>query len=144
MQDFPHHYPVSARASVDSSVTLQTPNCQDLASAPPAEFGGPGDHWSPETLLVAAVADCFILGFKAIARASRFEWQNLECAANGVLEKVERSIKFTEIHLTATLTVPEGTNAEKAIKLLEKAEQTCLVSNSLSATIHLETNVLFD
>lgn len=143
MQAFPHHYPVAAQASVESTVSLTTPNCTDLVSAPPAEFGGPGDQWSPETLLVAAVADCFILGFRAIARASHFEWLDLKCEADGVLDKVERTILFTEMHLKATLTVPAGADIEKALKLLDKAEQSCLISNSLSAEVHLEAEVLF-
>ncbi|BFM08011.1 OsmC family protein [Halioxenophilus aromaticivorans] len=142
MQAFPHHYAATAQAASDSLVSITTTDCTPIISAPPAEFGGPGDQWSPETLFVASVADCFILSFKAIASASRFEWLNLECAANGVLDKVERSIQFTEIHLSATITLAEGGDREKAMKLLEKAEQTCLISNSLSAKVHLESQVL--
>lgn len=143
MADFPHHYPVTASSSASAvEVSLTTPNCVELVSAPPAEFGGPGDQWSPETIFVAAVADCFVLSFKAIARASRLEWSDLECAAVGVLDKVERTMKFTEIQLKAKLVVPEGTAPEKAAKLLDKAEHACLVSNSLNAEVHLTTEVV--
>lgn len=144
MQSLPHQYPVVARASSDSSIALSTPNCQVIQSAAPAEFGGPGDLWSPETLLVGAVADCFILVFRAIARASDLNWTDLQCSANGTLDKVERVTQFTEIHLAAKLTVPEGTDIDKARTLLEKAERSCLVSNSLSSEIHLECQVVID
>ena len=70
MQELPHHYVVSANAKTVGNVALSANGVSDLESAPPAEFGGPGDQWSPESLLVAAVADCFILSFRAIARAS--------------------------------------------------------------------------
>ena len=73
MQDLPHHYVVKASADTDSHILLESPGLEPVTSAGPAEFGGPGDLWSPETLLVAAVADCFILTFRAIARASRME-----------------------------------------------------------------------
>ena len=55
MQDFPHHYQASARAATDGDVQLTSPRLVTLRSASPAEFGGPGDRWSPETLLTAAV-----------------------------------------------------------------------------------------
>ena len=73
MQEFPHHYVAAASAESEGSVEVTSPGLESLETAGPAEFGGPGDLWSPETLLVAAVADCFILGFRAIARAARLK-----------------------------------------------------------------------
>ena len=95
MQDFPHHYKVAAKANPEGTVMLSSDGLDDLASAAPAEFGGPGDRWSPETLLAAAVADCFILGFKAIARASRFPWNSLRCDVEAVLERIDHVTRFT-------------------------------------------------
>ena len=83
MQEFPHHYAVTASSAADSNIALESPGLESLESAGPAEFGGPGDLWSPETMLVASVADCFILTFKAIARASRMDWVSLRCDAVG-------------------------------------------------------------
>lgn len=143
MQDFPHHYHVTAAASGDENVALTSPGLVSLESAAPAEFGGPGDQWSPETLLAAAVADCFILSFRAIARASRFEWLSLECKVDAVLDKVEKVTQFTEIHEKVVLEVPAGTDERKAMRLLERAEHVCLVTNSMTATTHLDATVKF-
>jgi hypothetical protein len=33
----------------------------------PREFDGRGNQWSPESLLAAALADCFVLSFRAVA-----------------------------------------------------------------------------
>lgn len=142
MQALPHHYPASAQAQPDSTVTLTTVNCEPIETAPPPEFGGPGDRWSPETLLVGAIADCYILSFKAIARASGLTWLELSCTANGVLDRVDRTLLFTEVQIHATLTIPPEMDADQAHKLLAKAERSCLVSNSLSAKVHLESEVL--
>jgi peroxiredoxin-like protein len=141
MQDLPHHYIVSAGAKVAGNVLLSGDGVADLKSAPPAEFGGPGDQWSPESLLVAAVADCFILSFRAIARASRLEWDSLSCQVEGTLDRVERVTQFTGFAVTATLDVPADTDEGKAQRLLEKAEQACLITNSLKADSHLEATV---
>jgi organic hydroperoxide reductase OsmC/OhrA len=141
MQDLPHQYLVSADAKSSGNVTLASNGVPDLASAPPAEFGGPGDQWSPESLLVAAVADCLILSFRAIARASRLEWDALGCSVDGTLDRVDRVTQFTGFKVSATLHVPTGTDEEKARRLLEKAEHACLITNSLKAESHLETTV---
>ena len=141
MQDFPHHYRVSADAKSSGNVVLSSDGVADLPSAPPAEFGGPGDQWSPESLLVAAVADCFMLSFRAIARASRFDWNALQCSVDGTLDKVDRVTQFTGFKVSASLEVAAGSNVEKAERLLEKAEQVCLITNSLKADSRLEATV---
>lgn len=141
MQDLPHHYRVAAAAETAGNVVLSSAGVNDLPSAPPAEFGGPGDQWSPESLLVAAVADCFILSFRAVARASRIEWTSLRCEVEGTLDRVDRTTQFTSFAVVATLDVPAGTDEQKAIRVLEKAEQVCLITNSLKADSHLEATV---
>lgn len=141
MQNLPHQYLVSADAKSSGNVVLSSSGVIEITSAPPAEFGGPGDQWSPESLLVAAVADCFILSFRAIARASRLDWDDLTCSVDGTLDKVDRVTQFTGFKVSATLHIPPGSNEEKALRLLEKAEQVCLITNSLKADSHLEATV---
>jgi peroxiredoxin-like protein len=141
MDDLPHRYTVAALAEAEGDLRLQSPRLPELTSAPPAEFGGPGDRWSPETLLVAAVADCFILSFRAIARASKLPWLSIRCDVEGTLDRVERAMQFTAFGVRAALRVPPGTDPEKAQRLLAKAEQSCLISRSLKATVVLEAKV---
>ena len=141
MQPFPHRYEVSARATANGDVTLESHGLPVLKSASPAEFGGPGDRWSPETLLVAAVADCFVLTFRTIAAMSQFPWMSLSCEAVGSLDRVERVTRFTEVTVHARLQIADGADEAKARRLLEKAEQSCLISNSLKATVHLQAEV---
>jgi organic hydroperoxide reductase OsmC/OhrA len=114
----------------------------DIPTAPPAEFDGPGDVWSPETLLCASVADCFMLTFRAIARASKLEWSDLSCRVEGVLERVEGGSLFTRYTTYATLTIAPAGDASRARTLLEKAEHGCLVANSLKGERMLETQIV--
>ena len=142
MHPYPHRYLSTARAGVDGEVELGSAGLANIASLAPVEFGGPGTRWSPETLLVAAVADCFVLSFRAVARASKLPWTHLECSTEGVLDRIEGVTRFTEMRTQATLTVPAGTDEALARRLLEKAEKVCLISNSLLASKHLETTVV--
>lgn len=141
MQDFPHRYQVEASAESEGNVVIASNGLTDLTTAPPAEFGGPGDQWSPETLLVASVADCLVLSFRAIARASSLPWLSLRCEGDGVLDRVERTTRFTDITLRAHLVVPGGTSHDKALRVLDKAERSCLISSSLACPVHLEPHV---
>ena len=144
MQDLPHRYLVRANAEAQGNIALKTDDVPQLITAPPAEFGGPGDQWSPETLLVGAVADCFVLTFRAIARASKLQWSNLECSAEGVLDRVERVTRFTSVTVNAVLTVPADVDPAKAQRLMEKAESACLITQSLLAEAHLETEIVVE
>jgi organic hydroperoxide reductase OsmC/OhrA len=144
MQNLPHQYQVFARAEAEGNVALKVDDLPQLISAPPAAFGGPGDQWSPEHLLVAAVADCFVLTFRAVARASKLEWTNIESSAVGVLDRVDRLTKFTSFTVSATLTVPAGTDVAKAQRTLEKSETACLITNSLTAEAHLNAQVIVE
>jgi organic hydroperoxide reductase OsmC/OhrA len=140
---FPHRYSVAAVATREGGVALESERLPALASAPPVEFGGPGDQWSPETLLVASVADCFVLTFRAIARASKLPWSALRCEVQGVLDRVERVTQFTEFVTRVSLRVPPGTNRPQAERLLQRAEDTCLIVNSLKGTRRFESTIEF-
>jgi peroxiredoxin-like protein len=141
MHPFPHHYVVNASARPGGDVPLAADGMRVIESAPPKEFDGPGNQWSPEGLLTAAVADCFVLGFRAIATASKFSWTSLEARTEGTLERLEGKMRFTRFETHAKLTVPPGADVERAKKLLEKAESSCLVANSLSSERHLSMDV---
>ena len=143
MQDFPHRYSATATAAIDDANTfLESNRLPNLITAPPAEFGGPGDRWSPETLLVGAIADCYILTFRAIARATRLPWTDLSCEVTGILDRIDRVAQFTQFIVLATLQVPAGTDTEAAERVLHRAESQCLVSNSLKGSLELHAEVI--
>lgn len=133
MQTLPHNYRVEATTSHEGAVTLTSAGLEALESWPPAEFGGPGDAWSPETLLVGAIVDCFVLSFRAIARAGGLAWTSISCSIDAKLDRVDGVTRFTHYTLNAELQVPTGTDEEVAQKALQKAKKICLVSNSLTA-----------
>ncbi len=58
-----------------------------------------------------------------------------------MLERVAGVTQFTKYTTYASLEVPSGTAAEKARRLLEKAEHVCLISNSVSGERSLVADV---
>ena len=141
MQKFPHHYHAQAHGQPTGTLATKAGDLSTLNIAAPKEFDGPGDKWSPEDLLVASVASCLILTFRAVANASKLEWSDIKCEAKGTLELQDRKTQFTEIFINASLTINSSEDEEKAVQLLEKAENNCLITNSLTSKTHLQTNV---
>lgn len=144
MQDLPHHYVVSARAEDSGNVIVSSDGLPDLETAGPTQFGGPGDLWSPEDMLVGSIANCMILSFRAIARVAKLDWLVLECEVEGELDKVDKITQFVGFTVQATLTIPNEADRNKAGVILEKAEKYCLVSNSLKAKPRLEVAVIVE
>lgn len=137
MQKFPHRYVVVAAGDTVDDIEVASGSLAPLRAAAPTEFDGPGDRWSPETLLVGAVAGCYVLTFRAVARASRVSWTWLRCEVTGTLERVDNGAQFTAFDLRARLSIPPTMDAGQARRALEKAERQCLISTSLKAPIHL-------
>jgi peroxiredoxin-like protein len=141
MKPLPHHYDVHLAGGPSGYALLSTAGVPDLRTAAPADYDGPGDAWSPEHLLLAAVQACFLLTLRAIARASKIDVLGLELDAAGTVDRQDGVTRFTQIVLRPKLTVAAGTDRERALRLLEKSEKACLVSASLSTPIRLEPEI---
>jgi len=112
-------------------------------SAPP-EFGGESGTWTPEHFLLAAAASCFIATFRAVARASKLDFQGIEVPVEGTIEKDSGGFRFTKLTLRPVLILCAEEERERALRLLEKSEKICLVSRSLSSEVHLESKILVE
>ena len=141
MKPMPHLYEVRITGSATGYATVSAAGLPDLVSAPPADFDGPGDAWSPEDLLVASVATCFTFTLRAVARASKVEFASLKASVAGTLDRKEGVTRFTELVIRAAMTIPPGGDKERALRVMEKAEKSCLVTASLSTPVRLEAEV---
>jgi organic hydroperoxide reductase OsmC/OhrA len=139
---YPHTYLASASAESTGLVAVTSPQSPSLETAAPPQFDGPGGVWSPETLLCASLADCFVLTFRAVARAAKFEWLHLDCRVEGVLERLAQRSEFTRYTTIATLTVPAGVDTARAHQLLERAERGCLIANSVRGERVLKAEII--
>jgi peroxiredoxin-like protein len=108
-----------------------------ISFSPPPEFLGETGRWTPEHFLVAAVASCFISTFEGMAQNSHFDFGSLRLAAEGVLANENGGWRFTEIRLRPIVTVQKEENHDRAVRLLEKAEKSCLIARSLQCKVVL-------
>jgi peroxiredoxin-like protein len=141
VKPLPHRYAVRLAGGPSGHASIAADGLPDLRTAPPLDFGGPGDAWSPEHLLLAAVETCFLFTLRAVAEASRIEFTRCEVTAEGVVDRAVGVTRFTEIVLRARLALAPGADAARARRVMEKAERACLVSASLATPVRLEAEL---
>ncbi len=110
--------------------------------APPREFGGPGDAWTPEHLFLGAVEACFLFTFRAVARASKLDFINVNVHAEGTVDRYAGVTKFTEIILRPRMTFAHGVDRAKVAAILAKTEKNCLISASLTTPVRVEAEIV--
>ena len=139
-----HIYHVDLSWKQDRVGTLRSPELNNsIEVATPPQFpGGLEGIWSPEHLFISSVSSCFMTTFLAIAEYSKLAFENLEVKAVGKLDKVDGKLMVSEITLKPELMIAEGTNADKAKRIMEKAEAACLISRSVKTEIILEPKVI--
>lgn len=144
-----HFYQVDVTWNHDRKGTMCSPEinasensqgCFEVATPPQFANGIPG-IWSPEHLFTAAVSSCLMTTFLAIAENSKLEFKAFRCSSKGKLEKVDGKFLMTEVILEPTVTILRVEDREKAVRILEKSEAACLISNSIKARVTLNANI---
>lgn len=113
----------------------------EVLVATPPEFKGHDGIWSPEDLFVASVNVCLMTTFLAVAERAGLAFSSYESTAEGWLELVEGKFQFTAITIKLVITLKPGGDATNAKALIEKAERSCLISNSMKPTVTLEVAI---
>jgi uncharacterized OsmC-like protein len=142
MKPLPHRYSVRLSGGPEGHATLEVDGAPALLAAPPLEFDGPGDAWSPEHLLLASIEACFLLTLRAVARASKVEFSTVTATIDGTVDRQDGIIRFTEIVLRPRVVLAPGTDPERALRVVEKSERACLVTASLATRVRLEPQIM--
>lgn len=141
-----HEYQVKLTRTRNRVANLEASGISEkIEVATPPEFpGGVEGVWSPEHLFTASVVSCFFTSFEAIAEYSKFEYVDLQVESTGVLDKVDGKLVMDKVILKPVLTVQDESDRKKGMRLLEKAEQICLITRSVKTDVHLEPAIVID
>lgn len=139
-----HHYHVNVQWLEGRIGEMQSPElCDKISIATPPEFeGGVPGIWSPEHLFTASVVSCFMTTFLAVASFSKLDFDTFDCEATGKLDKVDGKFMMTEVELRPKLQISDESKTDRALRILQKAEANCLITNSVSAKVTLMPNVV--
>jgi organic hydroperoxide reductase OsmC/OhrA len=122
-------YPRNALVDADQAPTIPV----GVGASTP---GGSEARWNPETLLGAAVSDCYMLTFLSLAKKVRADLRILDTTATShvVTDGMKRS-RVEKIELVTRAVVGPDTDVEKVRSMYEKAHKYCIIANSLSAEV---------
>lgn len=109
--------------------------------ASPPEFKGEAGVWSPEDLLVQAANACTMTTFLSFANRKGLPLVGYASQAEGLLEFSEGKYRFTRIDIQVQIRLKAGGPADEALKVLHDAHESCLIANSLRATVNVVGDV---
>lgn len=136
----PHHYFVSLAQAGDQDALVEAAGRPPLMISAPPEFDGLPGTWSPEHLLLSAVASCYFTTFRVVAHAMHLEWGDLHISVEGALELVERKPRFTAIDLTLNLRT-RADEIDRMRRAIQKAKDGCIVAAALRVPVGLAVSI---
>jgi len=141
MQAPSHRYSVQADGFLTGVTVVSASGVPPLQVAASPQVEGSAGLWTPETLLLAAVADSFVLTFRALSQADGFSWQRLQCDVEGALSVADAAPHFARMGIRVDLTVLNEHDIVRALELLHRAQRACAVVNSLRSARTLEVRI---
>ena len=141
--DVVHHYKTALKWDEGRIGTLSADTLDSFKVATPPEFPkGVPNTWSPEHLYVASINACLMTTFLAIAENSKLDFISFSCESKGKLEKVDDKYMISEIELIPKIKVKSERDKERAGRITVKAEEQCLISNSVKTKIILNPIII--
>ena len=109
-----------------------------LGSSDPA-FRGDSARYNPEESLVGALSACHMLWYLHLCSAEGIAVTSYQDIAEGVMtERPDGSGSFSEVVLQPEITVPPGTDLDKARALHQDAHKYCFIANSVNFPVRHE------
>ena len=140
-QPFPHRYETGLRWIRGREAALTTDGAPEIAGAPPPQFDGPPERWSPEALLLSAAELCLMTTFLSVAERAKLTVADYQSKTEATLDKTAEGLVFTRVVVRVRLSV-YAEDVTRAKDLLFKAKKYCIVSNALKVAPELEVDVI--
>jgi len=137
-----HRFPVTVQWAGDRLTNVRVAGKPLLPVATPPEFRGTHpDVWSPEDLLVGALASCYAVTLVSVAEWRKVPLFSLRVDGLGHVERRrDGRFAFVAIDLRASIATDEGSVAA-AEDAARYAKDACLVGVALDTPVHLELEV---
>ena len=138
-----YRFPVEVEWQEGRTVHVRISGKEQVAVMSPPEFNRDADPsvWSPEDLFGAAAAACLAVTITGIAKREELPLRALSVDAVGVVGRREDGhFGFRRLEQHVAITTLPG-EEERARSIVERAEQTCLVTVSLDVDVDTEIAV---
>jgi organic hydroperoxide reductase OsmC/OhrA len=137
----PIHFKVKASSlsPVDSawnSYAIQS----EIKTVIPPQFGGPGGGASPEDLYALSLGNCFLATFKVIASKSKLNYASIDVEVD-LLVNPDENKKLVMKSAVLKIRLLGAENAERALRLLQKTPEHCMILNSVKTQLDFDYQV---
>jgi len=113
----------------------------EICVATPPDFGGPHNNWSPEQLLISAVAGCLMTSALYYLEKAGVGLRSYISNAIGTVDKTPEGLAFTRVRVEISITVADASHVEKARKAAARAEKSCPISRALQCFVEVHAVV---
>lgn len=116
------------------------PNGETIHGSAAVDYFGNENCVDPESLLIAALANCHMLTFLAVANKQKIRVLKYRDEAVGILDKnAEGRPAVTKVTLNPKIEFePENTpTADALAKMHEKSHKACFIANSLKTEVEI-------
>ena len=128
---YPHRYDLNLTWTGADTCDLSSGARPVIKGGPPAQFDGTDETlWSPEHLILAALAQCMMATYFALNKRAGIETKSYSSKAESTLDKTKEGLVFTSFKVTVSLKVAAD-KIEDARRLVESAKKYCITSNAL-------------
>ena len=135
-------FPARALWTDGRLVELSAPDKRRLPLATPPEFkGGIPGIWSPEELLVGAVAACYELTLAAVAERLGVALERVTVDAAGHVDRGKAGYAFSVLELDVEVEV-DPAHEEGARRAARLAEEHCIVARALDVPVHVSLSIV--
>jgi organic hydroperoxide reductase OsmC/OhrA len=142
----PHFKVFTYHTALDDVVgrrgTLLSKGRPDISVSAPIEFKGEAGYWTPEDLFVASVEVCVMLTVVGIAEKRDVDIVSYESSAEGTLQWQDKSYAFTHVVVRPTIVVARPEAVTEMTSIVERAHQTCVISNSITSKVSIEPSII--
>jgi organic hydroperoxide reductase OsmC/OhrA len=136
---FPHHYSATISRTFASRARVEAPPRTMLEGGPSSEMNGDATAWSPEHLLLSSLGLCMLTTFEAFCARDGIELAAWNASLHGTVERSSQGLIFSSIVLSLDMEI--GGNIDYVEQTLEDAKRYCLITNSLSVPVVVETTI---
>lgn len=111
-----------------------------LSSAP--FWGGQRDRYSPQELFVLSIAGCYVTTFGEFIERMNQPVKNFRVEGRGVVGRhPDGGFHFTNIYIKMLISVDDEAAATKIQRAVDLTKKYCMVSRSVTCTVHVKSKI---
>lgn len=125
----------------NSEGVIEAGNLKTIISIPEG-MGGPGVGTNPDEMLLGAAATCYLITLAAMLERAGIETESLTQASEGIVDVTNNIFTYEKIIHRPRIVLKAGSGErelEKARRLAEAAEGSCMISRAVAGNVELAT-----